>query len=390
MQHGIFTYPWELADQCYDNALDEIAAAGFTNVNLAMQYHNGKFLLPRNPNRRVYYAEDGAVSFRPDRHRYGAMQPRTHSLVTPSSSPAEEVAKRMGALGMNLVGWTVCLHNRWLGEQFPEATQHTVFGDPLLNSLSPAHPLVREYLIALVSDMVSQFPMHAIQMESPGYMGFVHGEHHEIIGTAFDRVQADLMNLSFSTYEIDLAMQAGIPATQLRDHIAVMLDASMNQGVSLTNEDGSPTSAVEALADLGLPEYSAWLKQHQLSLVTEVRDAVKTISPGTQIWHFAKLDGSPEDAALVTSGDATLAGYALSDEDALRRGHDAAKLGRPVRGAIRAIAPDTTEPLTITQRKIAWEQASVAGIDVYNYGLMNGVIWKAVTTAFESRTLSDV
>ncbi|MCO5216026.1 MAG: hypothetical protein M9950_07710, partial [Thermomicrobiales bacterium] len=82
MEHGIFTYPWELADHGYDKSLHEIASAGFTNVNLAMQYHNGKFLLPRNPKRRVYYAEDGAISFRPDPSRYGVMKPRTHSLVT--------------------------------------------------------------------------------------------------------------------------------------------------------------------------------------------------------------------------------------------------------------------------------------------------------------------
>lgn len=382
LEHGLFTYPWELADHGYDAALGEIASAGFTNVNLAVQYHNGKFLLPRNPKRRVYYAEDGAIHYRPDLRTYGEIQPRVHSLVTESSSPADELQKRAAGLNLNFVAWTVCNHNRWLGEQFPQAVQHTAFGDPLFNSLSPAHPLVREYLLAHVRDMARQFDLHAIMLESPGYMSFQHGEHHEIIGTSFDPVQRDLLNLSFSDYEIEQAIAAGIPAGVLRGLIAALLDASINQGVKLAKDDGEPSAVMASLVNGGLPDYMVWLKQQELSLAEEISAGVKEISPDTQIWHFAALDGTPGDAALIKTGDGTLAGYAGSDEDAGQRAIEAAQLGRPVRGAIRAIAPDTTDPATIAPRKAAWEKAGVTGIDVYNYGLMNGVVWKAVKDAF--------
>lgn len=383
MQHGIFTYPWDLADHGYDAALGEIAHAGFSNVNLAVQYHNGKFLLPRNPKRRVYYAEDGAVSYRPDLSRYGAMKPRLHSLVTDTSSPTDEVNKRAEKLGLKLVAWTVCLHNRWLGEQFPEAVQHTVFADPLYNSLSPAHPLVREYMIAHVTDLASRYDLHAIMLESPGYMGFVHGEHHEIIGTEFDAVQRDLLNLSFSDYEVEQATAAGIPAGMLREITAAVLDASFNQGVRLSNEDGSPRTVVKSLINGGLPQYMEWLIQQELSLANEIRDAVKAVNPNTEIWHFPTLDDSPRDAALIATGDGTLAGYATSEEDAATRVQDAAQLGRPVRGAIRAITPDTTSPDQIAPRLAAWKKAGATGVDVYNFGLMNGVIWNAVQEAFK-------
>lgn len=383
MQHGIFTYPWDLHDHGYDAALGEIAHAGFSNVNLAMQYHNGKFLLPRNPKRRVYYAEDGAVQYRPDLRKYGEMKPRVHSLVSGHSSPADEVNKRAGKLGLNLVAWTVCLHNRWLGEQFPEAVQHTVFADPLYNSLSPAHPLVREYLIAHVTDMALQFDLHAIMLESPGYMGFTHGEHHEIIGTGFDAVQRDILNLSFSDYEVERATQEGIPAGVLRGITAAVLDASLNQGAKLANEDGSPREVVKSLINGGLPQYMIWLKQQELSLANEIREAVKAVNPNTEIWHFAKLDGTPGDAALIASGDVALAGYAQSDDDAGIRTRNAAELGRPVRGGIRAISPDTTKPEHVAPRLAAWKQSGVIGVDVYNFGLMNGVIWNAVKDAFK-------
>lgn len=382
MEHGIFTYPWDLADHGYDAALGEIAHAGFTNINLAVQYHNGKFLLPRNPKRRVYYAEDGAISYRPDLSRYGEMKPRLHSLVTEDSSPADEVSKRVGKHGLKLVAWTVCLHNRWLGEQFPEAVQHTVFADPLYNTLSPAHPLVREYIIAQVTDLASRYDLHAIMLESPGYMSFVHGEHHEIIGTELDAVQRDILNLSFSDYEVQQATAEGIPAEMLRGLSAAVMDVSFNQGVRLANEDGTPRQVVKSLINGGLPQYMVWLKQQELSLANEIREAVTAVNPDTEIWHFAKLDGSPGDAALIATGDGTLAGYAQSDDDAANRAHDAAQLGRPVRGAIRAIAPDTVDPGEIAPRLAAWEKAGVTGVDVYNFGLMNGVIWNAVREAF--------
>lgn len=383
MQHGIFTYPWDLADHGYDAALGEIAGAGFTNINLAMQYHNGKFLLPRNPKRRVYYGEDGAINYRPDVSKYGEMKPRLHSLVSDESSPADEVNNRKEALGLNLVAWTVSLHNRWLGEQFPEAVQHTVFADPLYNSLSPAHPLAREYMIAHVTDMASRYDLHAIMLESPGYMGFVHGEHHEIIGTEFDAVQRDILNLSFSDYEVKKAGEDGIPAEQLRGITAAVLDASLNQGVKLANEDGEPTTTVKSLINGGLPQYIVWLKQQELSLAEEIRDAVKAVNPNTELWHFAKLDGSPDAAAQIATGDGSLAGYATSKADAAERTHDAAQLGRPVRGAIRAIAPDITTPEKIAPLLSAWTEAGVTGVDVYNFGLMNGVIWDAVKEAFK-------
>lgn len=55
MRHGLFTYAWDLADGGWDAPLGEIAAAGFSTVDLATQYHAGKFFLPRNKRRRVYF-----------------------------------------------------------------------------------------------------------------------------------------------------------------------------------------------------------------------------------------------------------------------------------------------------------------------------------------------
>lgn len=385
MHHGIFTYAWDLQDHGYDAAIGEIANAGFSTINLATQYHAGKFLLPRNPKRRVYFQEDGAIFFKPDLSRYGAMKPRVHSLVTDDTNPVHQTIVAGANHGLTYTAWTVCLHNSWLGEQFPEATQHTPFGDSLRHSLSPAHPLSREYLIALLTDLVNQQEVAAIQLESPGYMGFYHGDHHEIIGTELDPVQQLLMGLSFSDLEVERATADGLPAGMLRGMVAALLDASLNQGVRLANRDGEPSTVMRQLLSPGaLPAYISWLKQQEISLCAEIREAVHEISPETKIWHFAGLDGSDEDRALMATSDGILAGYAQSEEDVFAKVDAANGYRAPVRGAIRAIAPDTISPNQIQPRFDAWAGAGVEGIDVYNFGLMNGVIWNEVKRVFRS------
>lgn len=381
VEHGLFTYAWDLDAHGYDAALGEIAEAGFATVNLASQYHAGKFLLPRNPRRRVYFQEDGAVFFRPDPSRYGRLTPRVHSLVRETESPLERVCHLAGLHGLTTTAWTVCLHNSWLGEQFPDTTMHTAFGDPLIHSLSPAHPDARAYILSVLGDMASRHELHAIQLESPGYMGFLHGYHHEIIGAELDTVQQDLLSISFNPVETAGATSAGIDAEGVRNRVVMALDGCWNRGVPLMDGDEPSEAGRAVLDDAELRAYTGWLVDQEISLLEEMRETIRTASPDTTIWHFAALDGSERDRRLVATGDGILGGYASSDDDAIARTRRAAALGKPVRGAIRAIAPDTKDPATIAPRVEAWTSAGVTGIDVYNYGLMPGVMWDAVGAA---------
>lgn len=383
MQHALFTYAWDLEARGDDAALGEIADAGFATVNLATQYHAGKFLLPRNPRRRVYFQEDGAVFFEPDPSRYGRMHPRVHSLVEETGSPLARVVELSERHGLTTTAWTVCLHNSWLGEQFPDTTMHTAFGDPLIHSLSPAHPDVRAYILAVLGDMVSRHEVAAVQLESPGYMGFLHGYHHEIIGVPLDAVQQRLLSFSFNPVEIAGATVAGIDAEAVRHRVASLLDGCWNRGIALMDGDEPTEAATAMLDDPEVRAYTDWLVDQEISLAEEMRQTIRAANPDTTVWHFAALDGSERDARLVATGDGILSGYASSDDDAIARAQRARALGKPARGAIRAIAPDTTDPAVIALRVATWNSAGVQGIDVYNYGLMPGTIWDAVVTALK-------
>lgn len=374
MNAGLYTYAWDLEDEGYDWALGRIADAGFTAVNLATSYHAGKFILPHNPRRKVYFTEDGALYFQPDLSKYGRLQPRVSSFVSADGSPVTRLQTAAARHGLTCVAWTVCLHNSWLGERYPDTVMHTAFGDPLIHSLSPAHPDVREYLLAVIVDLVTLHEVSAIELESPGYLGFTHGYHHEIVGVVIDPVQEALLGISFNPVEVAGASEAGIDAESIRGRVASLIDTCWNAGVAL-QIDGEPADAVRALfGDAEFLAYRAWQHEQVVSLSAEIRDTVKNASPSTEIRHFAAMNvGDPDqgvDTDLLTTGDSVLAGYIAIPNDAAARVAALEGVDRPVWGMIRAIAPEVVEPAAIAPLVDAWRAAGVAGIDVYNYGLM--------------------
>ena len=384
MKAGLYTYAWDLEDEGYDRALGRIAEAGFNNVNLATSYHAGKFLLPHNPKRRLYIAEDGAIFFQPDLTRYGTITPRVHSLVSADQNPVAKLTEIGPRHGLNYVAWTVVLHNSWIGEQHPDATAQTAFGDSLFHSLSPAHPAVREYILALIGDLVSRYEVSAIELESPGYMGFHHDHHHLMYGIEIDPVQAELLGISFNPAEVTGATSAGIDVEGLRERITTTLDRCWNLGEQVL-VDGQPSATATAiLSDPDLAAYQSWQHDQVVSLSAEIRDVIKQQSPQTEIRHFAAMAAGEQggiDTALMETGDSVLTGYAAMPDDVPGRMTPLADLGMPAWGMIRAIQPEVTDPAQIAPLVEAWRAQNVAGIDVYNYGLMPERTFQALGAA---------
>ncbi len=370
MHAGMFTYPWDLEAEGYDRVVGELVGNGITHVNLATAYHAGKFLLPHNSKHRTFFPEDGSIYFRPDLSRYGRIRPRVNSLVTHTGDPVSQLLDAAVKHGLGYVAWTVLMHNSWLGARYPDATMHTAFGDPVIHSLNPAHPDVREYVVAMLGDLVSRYEVAAIELESPGYMPYSHGWHHEINGVALDDVQEQLLSISFSAQELSAAKEAGIDASRLCDACADLLDRSWNEGFALVVDGERHSEAETLLGDPELAAYQRWQREQVASLAQAIQETVKAANPNTEIRHFASLDGGSADAALLETGDGILAGYASSDDDAVARVEIAKPFGKRVYGMLRGLPPDTTEPGQITSRDETWRSAGVGGVGCYNYGFM--------------------
>ena len=384
MKAGLYTYAWDLEAIGYNTAVGQIAEAGFTAVNLATAYHAGKFILPRNPQRKVYFSEDGSLYFMPDLSRYGKIKPRVNSMVSAEGDPVGRLSAAASKYGLEYVAWTVCLHNTWIGERHPDVTMHNAFGDPQLHSLSPAHPDVRAYLVALVGDLVRRYDVSAIELESPGYMGFAHGFHHEIYGVKLDAVQQRLLGISFNPVEIAGATAEGIDAANLRLRVASLIDDSWNRGRPV-EIDGAPSQPVQdLLADEEFIAYEAWLNRQVVSLAEEVRAAIRAASSSTWIRHFAAMAaGEQPDVQdpLLATGDDILLGYAATPADAEAKVAAFTGAEKPLWGMLRSIAPDFPEPEGLEEIISTWKRSGVEGLDIYNFGLMSQPNFDAVARA---------
>ena len=96
MYSSIYCYAWDVKDEGKDRFLDTIVERGGAGgVALATSYHAGRFLLPHNPRRKLYFVEDGCVYFRPGRSRYEGIQLKPQvAAVAQGWDPLGEIAQR--------------------------------------------------------------------------------------------------------------------------------------------------------------------------------------------------------------------------------------------------------------------------------------------------------
>ena len=271
MYRGMYAYAWDLVDEGVETAVGRMRDCGINTVTLAASYHAGKFLRPHAPERRVYFPEDGTVYFRPRLDRYGAIKPIPSKLVGERDMFAELAAD---APDMDRVAWTVCLHNTALGMRYPEFTARNCYGDSYPYSLCPAYDDVRQFVVTLCADMAERYELSGLALETPGFLPFDHGFHHEFFLVPLNRWAKWLLGLCFSEGTIAAAEAHGIDAERMRWQACAALDGFFAQPEPVPDD----VAAEWWIADLvGDPEWAAflsWRCQLVADLVSEVRAAL--------------------------------------------------------------------------------------------------------------------
>jgi hypothetical protein len=236
MNHAVWIYPWDLLDEGIPNVLDRLQAAGISGVNVAVNYHTGRFFLPHNPKRKLYYPEPGALYFEPDLKWYGEskIKPPISEFASRKfySSLREETSKR----SMKLTAWSLGLHNTYIGEKYPETATINVFGDIDITSLCAANEDVRKYFFDLYSDLANNYHFDQILIESMEFMPFRHGYHHEVIGIPLTATEDFLMSLSFSAPLCKKAIAAGIDINAVKDFVKGTLENGYSNAFSSKSE----------------------------------------------------------------------------------------------------------------------------------------------------------
>lgn len=367
MRKGLYAYPWDLRDEGVDTVVGRMRDAGLDSLSLATSYHAGRFVRPHGPGSKLYFPEDGTVYFRTDPGRYGRLQPRPNSMVG-TYDGLGELAR--AAPDIHITGWTIGLHNTPIGMAHPSVVARNAFGDPMYNSLCPAQPDVREYLVALCTDLAENHPVDEIAIETPGWQAFRHGHHHEFELIEMPACAQILMGLCFCGGCESEAAAAGLDLGALARRARIALETFFSDDV----EPGfSPATDEEwaAFIDCRTSIVTSLIAEVRAAMPRDVKLAVipTTQSPNRLCW----IEGS-DPAALAAvadrlevpayqQGPAAIAGDVA---EVCSAAGDLARLGfilRPTHPSLRG----AEEVRAAVQTLVA---ANPDSISFYNYGHM--------------------
>jgi len=197
IKHATWVYPWDLFDLGLDNALDEIARTGINTISLATTYHAVRVLMPRNPRRKVLTDDPDAAYFAPNVNVYpGSLAPH-RAREFAGRDALTEICAAAEKHNINVMAWTIFLHNSTLGTQHPELTITNCFGDHYVHALCPSQPTVRAYALALGADIAQRYPLAALEAEALAFMGYAHNSHHDKASIGLAPLHQFLMSACF-------------------------------------------------------------------------------------------------------------------------------------------------------------------------------------------------
>lgn len=370
---GVFVYAWDLLDEGTAEVTACLSDAGADSIAVATSYHAGKFIRPHGRSGKVYFPDDGTIYFRHRPERYGRIKPVPHPMLD-DFDPLTAVAE--AAPDLARVGWTVCCHNTRLGMAHPELVARNAMGDPLIYSLNPAHPEVRAYLVGLVADQAERYELAAVSLETPGWLPYAHGYHHEFALLPLDPWIELYLGLCFAPETERAAAAAGIDAEGLKRRVAGRIEAWLAADVAPGPRAAEWVQA-DLVGDVELGAYLRWRCKVVAELVAEIRER---LPKETELRVIPSVQRPTAKAWIEGSDLAMLAAVADAIEICFYEPNAAAvaddlfdvrrRLGKDA--TLRAVLRPTHPDLAGGRETVAAAQAlrahGAAGLSFYNYG----------------------
>ncbi len=352
-------------------------ALGLQGMNLAVSYHAGKFIHPRGNGHRVYFPEDGVVYFRP-RARYGRIKP-VPSLLLEREDVLEYVTK---TAGLALNAWAVLFHNSRLGLQYPETIVRNAFGDGYVYGLCPAHPDVREYALTLCKDLTEHYLITNLLLETPGYLAYSHGYHHEFAQVPPDLWLEAWLGLCFCEHCIIGAGHVGIDGKALRRDVATSIDDYLDNAELSPDKTATTWLANVVNENDELKAFLQWRCDVVTSLVREIRAQVRPevkikIITTTQKSHSASVLEGHDLPTLHTVADGLeLPLYQPSIEAIEAEGkyviERVGEVGR-LSAILRPGWPDLQSEQQVIEAVARVQALGIREIGFYNYDMLRSV-----------------
>jgi hypothetical protein len=369
---AIYTYAWDLAEAGVSEAAVRFVALGLDTVTIAGSYHAGKFLRPHGKG-KVYFPEDGTVYFKADPGRYGAIKPVANSMLGERDVLSELCTSELIAANV----WLVLLHNTRLGMAHPEATVANAFGDRYPYSLCPSAPDVRAYAVALARDVTESYPVAGISLETPGFLPYAHGFHHEFALNMPNRWLDSLLGLCFCDHCMTGASKAGINSKRLRANVAENVSSYLASDIDFPADMAEAFWLADTRSDGDLKSFLDWRTTVVTSLVAEIRKSVRKDATVAVIPSVARptggawYEGSDLEAIAEVAGIVEACFY---EPSAARVKADLFDVKRRLRGKgkLRAILRPAFPDLTSREEFLAamnvLAQGGIDEVAFYNWG----------------------
>ncbi len=373
---SVWAYPWDLHDIGIEAVAARLGTQGVDTISLAASYHAGRFLQPGNPRRRVWFPQDGTVYYALDESRWddAEIRPLEADIVASEGDHLAELTARRDAGGPKVSCWTVCLHNTRLGMAHPGHVMRTAHGDPQFYALCPSSPAARAYVTGIVAEMSERYRPDRIELESPDFMGFDHGFHHEKDGLGLLPEDRFLLGLCFCRHCMARADAAGVPIAAARDTVRHLLDDAFARELPEPQFPHFPGRGNDAFA--ALPElhaYLLWRSEPVTSLISEIRAAAHAETRVLLIDGEGSWRGGVDLAKAAAACDGVL--YCVYFTPAGRVGPELERVRRVIGPDRTLIAgyqlfhPEVVDAADLRTR-VAEATPFVDGFNFYNLGLV--------------------
>lgn len=268
---AIYTYAWDLVEAGIAESQRQFLALGLDTVTMAGSYHAGKFLRPHGVTGKVYFPEDGTAYFKTTPGYYGAIKPVANSILSSNDVIAELAATKKMAVNV----WLVLMHNTLLGTANPNSCVKNAFGDRYIYNLCPSAPDARAYAVALAKDVADHYEISGLSLESPGFLPYAHGFHHEFALNAPNRWLDAQLGLCFCDHCVSSAQSVGIDARGLKARVAADIAEYLASDVDVPADMAEVFWLADARSEGALRSYLDWRCDVVTSLVSEIRAAVR-------------------------------------------------------------------------------------------------------------------
>lgn len=370
---AIYAYAWDLAETGVSEAAVQFRALGLDTVTMAGSYHAGKFLRPHGKTGKIYFPEDGTVYFNADHSRYGRIKPVANSLLSQHDIMRE--LTDVEALATNV--WLVLLHNTLLGSAHPDCTVANAFGDRYPYSLCPSAPEARAYAVGLARDVTQSYAVSGVTLETPGFLPYAHGFHHEFALNPPNRWLDSLLGLCFCDHCVRGATSAGISAALLKSRVATDISSYLASEIDFPPDMAEAFWLADTRTDGELRAFLDWRCTVVTSLVAEIRSAVRKDATVAVIPSVARPTGGAwyEGSDLAALADACgIVEACFYESSASRVAADLFDIKRrlrgtgTVRGILRPAFPDFNSRPEFLAAVAALIAGGVTELAFYNWG----------------------